>query len=72
MFIIFFTLKNSEILHDFFLFRQGAKTQEQSNSESAERVSNGVPQNEVSNGEVRVEKENKEVREKRNTIQIHQ
>lgn len=45
---------------------QAGKTQDATNSDTSEKVSNGVVAKEINNGDNRPEKENKEQREKRN------
>lgn len=48
------------------LYLQAGKTQDTTNSDTSEKVSNGVVAKEINNGDNRPEKENKEQREKRN------
>lgn len=50
-----------------YLFVQAGKTQDTTNSDTNEKVSNGVAVKEINNGDNRPEKENKEQREKRNS-----
>lgn len=52
---------------------QTGKVQDPANSDTNEKVSNGVAAKEVNNGDTRPEKENKEQREKRSSSnQTHQ
>ncbi|XP_047355707.1 THO complex subunit 2 isoform X2 [Vespa velutina] len=47
---------------------KAGKTQDASNTDTVDKVSNGITSKDISNGDTRTEKENKDQREKRNTM----